>query len=194
MLIYALHHGCSEEIDDEVARCLLNSDKIHLDVNIVYTLDFGNFTACCSIVELGIKNKRMDVAKQLVMAGANPIHPSLDNISGVAQILEEYYEFGTNEYMYWLLHEHLLSDELPKFINTVVNLDIFNESGKRMFTAVGRHPAHAVLTCGHEEMARQFLETHGPDWLYVKDATGKTALQISAQKGDLESVDILLTL
>ena len=194
MLMYTLHHACSEEVDGEIVKCLVNT-KIHLDVNVICTLDLdSDYIEWCSIVELGIQNKRMDVAKQLVMAGANPIHPSLDNISGVVQLLEEYYEFGTNEYMYWLLHQHLLSHELPRFIETVVNLDIFNESGERMFTTVGRHPAHAVLTCGHEEMARQFLESHDPDLLYVKDATGRTALQISAQKGDLESVNTLLKL
>ena len=191
MLVYALHHGCSEEIDDEIAKCLLNNDKIDLNVNVIYTNTHYN-TAWCSIVELGIQNKRIDVAKQLVMAGANPIHPSLDNISGVAQILEEYYEFGTNEYMYWLLHQYLLPRDLPEIIKTVVNLDIFNENGVIMFTEVGRHPAHAVLTCGHEKMVRQFLETHGTHMLYVKDTTGRTALQISAQKGDFESVNTLL--
>lgn len=199
MLTYTLHHACSEEIDNEIVRCFITTESpLNFDVNVICTLEFGGtsnkYIEWCSIVELGIQNKRMDVAKQLVMAGANPIHPSLDNVSGVVQLFEEYYEFGTNKYMYWLLHQHLLSHELPPFIKTVVGLDIFNESGQRMFSEVGRHPAHAVLTCGHEEMIRQFLSHRGRDILYVKDATERTALHISAQNGDLESVKTLLKL
>ena len=193
-MTYTLHHACPEQIDCEIVKCLVNRD-MNLDVNVIYSLEYDlSRVSWCSVVELGIMNKRMDVAKLLVISGANPIHPSLDNISGVVQLLEEYYEFGTNYYMRWLVHEHLLSHELHDFIKTVVDLDIFNESGIRMFTEVGRHPAHAVLTCGHEELARQFLKRHDPCLLYVKDATGRTALQISAQRGDLESVSTLLKL
>ena len=153
----------------------------------------GNHTqyGACSPIELAVDIKRIDIAQQLVMAGANPIHPSLDEVDGVLQILEEYYEFGTNQYICWLLHEHLLSSELPQFIKTVLELDIFNNGGMAMFNEVGRHPAHALLTCGNEEMVRQLLiKQHS--YLSVKDATQRTALQIATEKGDLESVEILL--
>ena len=198
MLTYTLHHACSEEVDSEIVKRLVTT-KAQFDVNVISTLVFVNestsdYCEWCSIIELCIDNRRMDIAKQLVIAGANAIHPCLDNVSGVVQLLEEYYEFGTNEYMHWLLHQHLLSHELPQFIKTVVGLDIFNESGERMFSQVGRHPAHAVLTCGHEEMIRQFLDVKGWNLLYVKDVTERTALHISAQNGDLESVKTLLKL
>ena len=138
--------------------------------------------------------KRIDIAQMLVQAGANPIHPSLDYISGVVQLLEEYYEFGTNRYISWLLQEHLLSYQLPKFIESVVMLDIFNDAGMHMFDAVGRHPAHALLTCGNEEMVRQLLKKKNPSLLTVRDVSGRTALQVASQEGDLESVEILLKL
>jgi len=143
-------------------------------------------------VELAIKTKRIDIAKELVIAGANPIHPSLEQVSGVIQILEEYYEFGTNEYMLWLLREHIPPNEIPQFIEEVMALEIFNESGMRMFNEVGRHPVHAFLSCGNEEMVRKLLEHHGRDQLTVKDATGVTALQIATELGDFESVKMLL--
>lgn len=199
LMTYTLHHACSEQIDCEIVKCLVNKG-MNLDVDVICVLDphstndHMNFVSWCSVVELGIMNKRIDVAKLLVISGANPIHPSLEHISGVVQLLEEYYDFGTNDYMRWLVHEHLLSHELHDFIETVVNLDVFNESGIWMFNEVGRHPAHAVLTCGHEELARRFLVRHGSDMLYVKDVTERTALQISAQRGDLESVRTLLKL
>ncbi len=128
------------------------------------------------------------------MAGANPIHPSLEETSGVPQILDEYYVFGTNKYISWLLHQHLPPHEVPPFIEDVVKLDIFNELGKDMFNKVGRHPAHALLTCGSEEMVRQLLDHHKELKVNVKDETGRTALQIATEDGDFESVTILLIL
>ena len=127
-----------------------------------------------------------------MIAGANPIHPSLDRASGVLQLLNEYYEFGTNEYIFWLLHQYLLSDEITPFIERVMNLDIFNESGMRMFDTVGRHPAHALLTCGNEEMVRRLLEKHPEIKVNIKDGSERTALQIATENGDLDSVRILL--
>lgn len=154
--------------------------------------DDKDYAGCCSPIELAIKINRTDIAQQLVMAGANPINPSLENISGVLQFLEEYYDLGTNKYISWLLHQHLLSHEIPPFIETVVNLDIFNDDGMKMFNDVGRHPAHALFMCGNEEMVRQLLEHHKDLKVYVKDGTGRTALQIAIEEGDLESVEILL--
>ncbi len=126
------------------------------------------------------------------MNGANPIHPSLDETSGVLQLLNEYYEFGTNDYISWLLHQYLLSHEVTKFIDDIVKLDILNDVGIRMFSEVGRHPAHALLTCGNEEMVSKLLEHHTDLQVTVKDGTGRTALQIATENGDLESVVILL--
>ncbi len=102
----------------------------------------------CSPIKLAIKVKRIDIAQQLVIAGASPIHPSLEETSGVLHLLVEYYEFGTNKYISWLLHQHLLSHKVPPFIEAVVKLNILNQSGMDMFNEVGRHPAHALLTCG----------------------------------------------
>ncbi len=146
----------------------------------------------CSPVELAIAVKRIDIAQQLVMAGANPIHPSLEVTSDILQLLNEYYELGTNKYISWLLHQHLLSREVPRFIEDVVKRDIFNENGMEMFNKVGRHPAHALLTCGSEEMVRQLLDHHKDLKVNVKDGTGRTALQIATEEGNLESVKILL--
>lgn len=145
----------------------------------------------CSPIELAMDIKRIDIAQLMVMKGANPIHPSLERVDGVLQLLEEYYEFGTNHFISWLLHHHLLSHELPQFIKTIFELDIFNKGGMRMFNDVGRHPAHALLTCGNEEVVRQLLNKRH-SLLTVKDATQRTALLIATQRGDLESVEILL--
>lgn len=145
-----------------------------------------------SPIELAICIKRNDIASRLVEKGANPIHPSLDNVKGVPQLLVEYYEFGTNNYITWLFQQHLMSNEIPQFIENVVKVDIFNKTCKRMFNDVGRHPAHALLTCGNEELVRQFLGKYGSSLLHVEDKTCRTALQIATESGDFESVTALL--
>lgn len=196
VLVYALNFNCPELIDIEVIQDLR---KTALDVEVIFHISSTNYKHCawCSPIELAIDIKRIDVVKSLVKAGANPISPysKTSELCGVVQLFDEYYEFGTNHYILWLLHEHILSKDLPRFIETVVKLNIFNQQSVNMFTRVGRHPAHAILTCGHEEMVRRFLEHwKKSNFLKIEDTIGRTALQISAERGDLESVRVLLSL
>ena len=147
----------------------------------------------CSPIELAIDSRRIDIAKQLVMHGANPIHPSLnfDDTFGVVQLLDEYYMFGTNTFISWLLHQHLLPQDIPQFIENVMKCNIINESGIKMFIKAGRHPAHALLTCGNEEIVTQFLK-HNSIRVNVKDEFGRTALRVATENCDLHSVKVLL--
>ena len=188
ILVYALVFKCPKIIDIEIAQLLID-----MPLNVKVT--------CCnrlrSPIEIAVDLRRFDVVKLLVRSGAHPVDPSIPTSTkamGIIQLLEEYYEFGTNHYIMWLLHEHLLLCDLPEFIETVIDLDIVNEAIVKVFANVGRHPAHAILTCGHEEMIRKFIKRHGSDLLATKDESGKSALQISAEIGDLESVKILVNM
>ncbi len=188
VLVYASLFNCANAFDIEIIELLNN---IPFNINIVCRNSYR------SPIELAIDLKRLDIVKLLVQSGAHPIDPCIPTGTkpvGVIQLFEEYYEFGTNIYITWLLHEYLLSHELPEFIDTVVNLEIFNEATMSMFSKVGRHPAHAILTCGHEEMIRKFIQQHGYDLLTIKDGNGTSALQISAERGDMESVRILMNM
>ena len=187
-LVYASLFNCPKSINIEIVQLLCD---IPLNTKTVYNKTYH------SPIELAIDLKRFDIVKLLVRSGAHPIDPCIPTGNkpvGATQLLEEYYEFGTNHYITWLLHEYLLSDDLPEFIETVVNLDIVSDATMKLFAGVGRHPAHAILTCGHEEMMRKFIKHHGSELLIIKDETGKGALQISAERGDLESVRILLNM
>ena len=109
---------------------------------------------------MALSIKRIDIARLLVKAGANKIDAAAPgDVSGVPSLLYEYYLFGTNEYIFWLLNQHLPYDELSncKFIENVMKVVNVNESGLRMFRRVGRHPAHALLTCGNEHLVQKFL-------------------------------------
>lgn len=186
VLVYALLFKCSTAIDFETIQLLINTP---LNVKVACRKTFS------SPIELAINLKRLDIAKLLVRSGAHPVDPCIPTgkeFSGIIQLLKEYYEFNTNYYIKWLLHEHLLSHDLPEFIETVLSLNILNKTTMEMFARVMRHPAHAILTSWHEEMTRKFVEFYGSDILSSKDEDGKTALQIAVEKGDIESVLILV--
>lgn len=193
-MVYALHHNCPEVVDGEIVQHLIDTD---LNVNVICFLSITSSDCSyywCTPIELAISLRRLDIAKQLVVAGANPIHPTLSGVSGVIQLLREYYEFGTNHYICWLFHEYLSSHEIPQFVKDVLKVDIFNDGAKCMFDRVGRHAAHALLTCGNEEMAKELIRHYGDHLLTDKDSTERTALQVAAQMGNIESVNILLKL
>lgn len=186
--MYAIFFKCPNAIDIEIIQLLL---KVPLDVDVKSHRSF------CSPIELAIDLRRFDVVKLLVRSGAHPVDPCIPagtKAVGILQLLKEYYDFGTNTYITWLLQEHLLSHEASKFIKTVAKLDILNETAMELFAKVGRHPVHAILTCGHEKLIRKLIKHHGSSLLTIKDETGRSALQIAAKRGDMESIRILVDL
>ena len=205
-LVYCLHNSCPEKADLFITQDLTKkADKKSevLNIDIVYYMyrkershTIKIIMESCSMIELAIDIQRMDIAKVLVKGGTNAIYigRNPNEVSGVVQLFSEYYSLGTNDYISWLLHEHLSYSEVPEFIDEVMKVEIFNDVAMDMFDDVGRHPAHALLTCNHEIMSKKFLEKHGYKYLTISDATGKTALQISAERGDLGSVKVIFSL
>lgn len=199
VLVYSQHHDCPNRVDSDILELLLKgaiSDDLNVNIMHSFAIGSGQMVCICSPLELAILVQRLDAVKLMVKAGANPILADSDpsEATGVIHLFSEYYEFGTNYYISWLLQEHLLSQEIPNFIEKVFEANIFNEDAMEMFTEVGRHPAHALLTCGHQGMVKKLLQLHGDGMLTITDAKGKTALEIAAAKGDLESVRILLNM
>ena len=187
-LIYASLFNCPDSIDIEIIQLLCD---VQVDASVVCRETYR------SPFQLAIELRKFDIVKLLLTSGAHPIDPCIPagkKVTGMVQLLEEYYQFGTNQYISWLLHDYLLSDDLPKFIEAVVALDILNKETMKIFSSVGRHPAHAILTCGHEELIRKFIKHHGANLLTVKDGNMKSALRISAESGDMESVKILVNM
>ena len=216
-LIYCLHHGLHENIDEKLIKYLINSipenrlfhdrgegiRQSNLDNNVIYHIPVrGENWELCSPIELAIQIKRIDVAKQMVLAGADPICATVEINEQIIPLFLEFFEFGTNSYMSWLLHEYLLPDQISEFIERVLEKKdmIFSSYAKQEFKdGAGRHYAHAALTCGHAEMIMRFIERfptdgEGHQMLTVKDSAERTALQIAAANGDLESVHILLNM
>ena len=68
----------------------------------------------------------------------------------------------------------------------------------RLWQSVRRTPAHAILTSQHEETIKRLIE-HAKkefdlDLLAEQSCTGKTALHVAAENGDVKSIHILLQL
>ena len=199
VLVYSQHLDCPNRVDSAILERLLKgaiSDDLNVNILHSFAVGSGQMVCICSPLELAILIQRIDVVKLMVKAGANPILADSNptEAGGVIHLLSEYYEFGTNHYISWLLQEHLLSHEIPDFIEKVFEVNIFNDDAMEMFTEVGRHPAHALLTCGHDGMVKKLIQVHGNSMLTVTDANGKTALEIAASQGNLESVRILLNM
>ena len=188
VLVHASYNN-PEIIDIEILEKLTTNTTLDIKIYCMY----GRMYHYTPII-LAMKCRRIDIVKILVEKGANPISPHL-KFEGVIGMLAEYYYFGTNNYLSWLLHEHLLPRGVSNFTETVfAHKDkIFNEIAKRMFQKIGRHHAHAILTCGHDELIKCFVNDDST-LLICEDTGGRTALQISAEQGNLESIQILLSL
>lgn len=78
----------------------------------------------------------------------------------------------------------------------MLEADILQESMVELFkVGVKRHPAHAVLTCGNQDIIEKFLAQYPrEDLLNVEDPSGKTALQVATEQNNLASVKVLLNL
>lgn len=204
VLVHASHFCHGNEVDHGIIQLLV--EKADLNVRVWC---HGWFL---SPVELAIELKRLDLAKLMVQENVDLlIDPDFPKIIGVAQVFDEYFEFGTNDYFSWLLHEYLPSINQDQiFIKKVVSSvhPLFNKTAIAMFADANRHPVHAILTCRHEEMIKMFLEQCSTvseairdstgnisgkkgDPLTIQDGAGRSALEIAAAAGDLDSVKIL---
>ena len=193
MFVYCVHHKCSQMIDSEIVKQLLDSSSI----NAAYHYHIHPTSQQCSMVstplELTILLQRMDMVELLLRHGADIFAMPSSNSPSV---IFEYFEFGTTKILSWLLDDYLSLNDIPGFIKRVLDADILQESVMELFkTRVKRHPAHAILTCGNQDIVEKFLANYpSQDLLGVEDSNGYTALQVAASQNNLASVKVLLKL
>ena len=144
----------------------------------------------CTALELSINLHRIDMAQMLIEAGVDPIHGGDGTISSV---FLEYAQFGTNEFVKWLLAYYEERGEIPAFANRLVDDKVFSKPETRHIVTkiLGRNAAHTFLLSGHKEIIECLLRRES-DLLKECDPFKKTALHIAAEKGDIDSVKILL--
>lgn len=193
MLVYCVHHKCSEKMDAGIVTQLLDSASI----NAVYHYHIPTTSQQRSMVstplEFAILLQRMDVVELLLGKGADIFAtPSFNSPS----VIFDYFEFGTTKILSWFLDDYLSLNDIPGFIERVLDADVLQESIVELFKArVKRHPAHAILTCGNQDIVEKFLARYpNQDLLGVEDPNSKTALQVATEQNNLASVKVLLKL
>lgn len=140
--------------------------------------------------ELSFTLSRLDVAKLLVEAGVDPIFGG-DPYS--KPIFTEYIEFGSLNFIKWLLFHHLISTKnIHDFLDRLFNPDVFEITNKQAHKQ-GKNAVHAFLLSGHKEAIR-YLLSRKYDLVHESDSSNKTALHLASEKGDRDSVRILLEL
>ena len=101
----------------------------------------------------------------------------------------EYVHYPSNEFLKWLFKELVTGVSVPGFIKQIFPMKRGTTHTARKI--YGKNPLHAFLLCGSGEVVDALLGLQ-PRILEEVDPFGKTALHIAAEKGDIESLKILL--
>ena len=191
-------HSRHDIISHDIIKALIPRSSAALNSVVYYDIPMkekdlsGEATAfwVASPLSFAILLQRFDVAALLTEEGADPL---LDLGDGTLTCMVEYLHFGTNKFFSWLFQEHLLADKIAEFVQQLSPElpNIFSDECIQLFSECYKHPAHALLTCGNEEVVKMVLSDDF-SLLSVQDPTGKTALQIAAGQDDVVSVKLLL--
>ena len=197
LFVHNMLQGCNETISVEIVKPLISTAM--LNIIVYYDIPLPDFDVSgqttpwvASPLSFAILLQRFDIAAVLTERGADPL---LDLGDGTLTCMVEYLHFGTNKFFSWLFQDHLLTNEITQFVEHLLPAmgDILGEECVKMFNDYYKHPAHAILTCGNEEVVKSFVY-NDMSLLSEKDPNGKTALQIAAGQGDVTSVKLLLNL
>ena len=205
---------CGAPLFQMMLHCHAQNHPLKLDVNMVrlfiekgtplnweienHFKDAVTNVYSWSALDLPLTMNNIDLAKVLVEEG------KIDPITGgcprgeefnVIPMFQEYCFHGTNEFISWVCNDHLPQHKRNEFTDRVLSCIESMKSHKyfKVWVFQRRTPAHAMLTCGHRETIE--LMVHKNKALLVdKNSTGKTALHMAAEEGDVCSVEVLLDL
>ena len=183
MLVYCLFQQKPDKLDISIVQHFIKKGAV-----LSRVLTAGRYENS-SAIEFSISLCRFDVTKMLVKAGVDPI---LGGDPTMGPIFMEYIFYGSHNFIKWFLGEHLTHKKIPAFINRLLNENVFsNYETYRYAFNLGRNVAHAFLLSGHKKAIHCLLDKK-PDLLMRCDPFKKSALHLAAEKGDCETVRILL--
>ena len=207
MMVHCLIQNKCDQLSDTMLKYFIQKGA-ELSGNIA-TRHFGlshNDTGGVKygVLDLPLSMQRVDCAKVLVENGVHVLTGGCPEgeMFDVVPMFQEYRDHGTNEFICWAFNEYI--PQHPKFdlnhiIQSIINMKE-KDRKSRLWQSVRRTPAHAILTSHHEETIKRLVECaknnefNGLDLLAEQSCTGKTALHVAAENGDVESVHILLRL
>ena len=130
-----------------------------------------------SALDAAFQVSSFESAKVIVKAGR--VHP----VNGLRiPVLYEYYKFGTNKFLTWLVNE-LPQEDLDDLVTAILGVmgDSLCEDEDK-WALVGRHPAHALLTTGKQQFTKALVQgRNSNDILSAINHAGQTALHIAAE-------------
>ena len=153
------------------------------------------------MLDLPLSMKKIDCAKWLVERGVDLISGGSSDCDkfAIVPMFQEYRDYGTNKFICWAFNEYIPQNpgiHIEKIIECIINMKE-RDKNFEWWPSVQRAPAHAILTSQHKETIKCLVEIakdKGLNLLEEKSCTGKTALHVAAENGDVESVHILLQL
>ena len=182
MLCYARIRDNAQQIKLEIVRFFLD----HKDVVLSRVLAAG-YIKPCTALDACIFLGRMDIIKELLIPkGFDPIR---GGNPAMRPIFVEYVYYRSNEFLKWLLKEHIADDRIPEFVEQIFPMKKAIKHTASVF--YGKNPLHALLLCGSVQLVESLLAEQ-PGILSEVDPFGKTALHIAAERGDTENLMILL--
>ena len=183
MMAYILIQQKRDQLNIDIVEFFTTESNTKLG-RVLTAGEFENATA----LEMSINLFRFDASQCLIKARVDPIYGGdPDN----RPIFVEYSQFGTNNFLIWLLDMYSKKGQITTFVDRLVGGDVFNPEINDFCTSLGRNVTHAILLSGHEETISCLLNKK-PELLNECDPFKRTALHIAADKGDLHSVKILL--
>ena len=205
---------CGAPLFQMMLHCHAQNHQLKLDVKMVHLFidkgtplnkiiknvfeDVESESYSWSALDLLLTMNNIDLAKVLVEEG------KIDPITGgcprgekfnVVPMFQEYCFHGTNEFISWVCNDHLPQHMRNEFTDRVLSCIESMKSHKHFEKWVfqRRTPAHAMLTCGHRETIELMVDKNRA-LLIDENSTGKTALHVAAEEGDIHSMKVLLDL
>lgn len=185
MMVYAINLEGGDQLNVNIVQFFIEKGEF---LSRVLTVGKCNNS---SALEMSINLQRLDIAQLLIEAGVDPIYGGDPDWK---PIFLEYSQFGTNEFIKWLLDYYQERNQMSTFIDRLLNGDVFSSPATQyFFSTFGRNIVHTFLLSGHEGAVNNLLNRESTaHFLGECDPFGKTALHIAAEKGHIVNVKILL--
>ena len=168
------------EYDDQALKATIRWSALDLPLTVS-----GCSMSGIEVAKVLVKGDKIDC----ITGGAAGV-----NTYDVVPMFQEYWHHGTNYYIRWLCNEYVSNDKRRGFVDRVAKfIASMKQQTPKRWEYKRRTPSHAMLTCGHQKTIKLLLRKDST-LLSEKNSTGKTALHMAAEDGDLESVKILLEL
>ena len=198
MMLHCLIQGKYDNLSVSILEYFIEKDA---KLNGMAFLQIDRGGVSYGLLDPPLLMKRIDCAKVIMKAGVDLVSggcPEAEKLD-VVPMFQEYHYHGTNEFIRWAFNEYIPQHpeiDLKRIIQSIINMKE-QDKEHHFWKPMQRSPAHAVLTSHHEGTIKRLVKCgkdNGLDLLAERSCTGKTALHVAAENGDVESVHILLQL